>query len=191
MSSQTQSQKEIEVRFLEVNEEELKNKLRELGAEDFGPDALDEIVFYDQELKWRDVERQYVRIRRTNKGIRLTFKNQKVSGVDGTEEVEFEVGSFELARTFLKKIGLVDFRYQQKKRHSFKLGEVMVEFDTWPKIPTFVELEGPSEQHLKETALLLGLEWHAANTTNARDVIEKIYNIPVGTFRYFTFDRVE
>jgi len=67
----------------------------------------------------------------------------------------------------------------------------MVEIDTWPKIPTYVELEGDSEQVLRDTAQKLGFDWADAVTDNPRKVIEERYHIPVGQMTWFTFGRFE
>lgn len=82
-------------------------------------------------------------------------------------------------------------RRQEKKVHTFQLGDVTVGLDTWPLAPTYVELEGPSEAALKKTASQLGLEWTDAVFVNALEVLEQYFHIPASTYRYYTFDRVE
>ncbi len=67
----------------------------------------------------------------------------------------------------------------------------MIDIDTWPRVPTYVEIEGQSEEDLKKTAELLGLDWSKVVLENPRVVIEKYYKIPVGMMTYFTFDRFE
>ncbi|MBU6321083.1 MAG: hypothetical protein KGI78_01375 [Patescibacteria group bacterium] len=54
-----------------------------------------------------------------------------------------------------------------------------------------MEIEGPSEEALKEAAASLGLDWKDAVFENPRIVIEERYRIPVGTMTWFTFDRFE
>jgi len=49
---QENTNREIEVRFLEIDYPSLVEKLNGLGAEDFGEDFLREIIFYDKDLKW-------------------------------------------------------------------------------------------------------------------------------------------
>ena len=71
------------------------------------------------------------------------------------------------------------------------MADVTIDIDTWPKVPTYVELEGPSEERIKAVAQLLGFQWEDAVFDDARAVIENRYNIPVGTMRWFTFDRFE
>lgn len=182
--------REIEVRFLEIDQARLKEKLAELKAEDHGESMMEEVIFYDKDLKWQS-SGQFVRLRKNDKGTFLTYKNHQVNTVDGTEEIEFEVGDMGKAETFLGRIGLVAYRHQQKKRHSFLLDGVIFDIDTWPKIPTYVELEGPSEDALKRAAARVGFDWEDAVFENARIVIEERYHIPVGNMKWFTFERFE
>lgn len=187
----TYEHSEIEVRFLEINQDEISGKLKQLGAEDLGEDLLEEIIFYDKELEWQKGNRKFVRIRKTKSGIYLTYKHQEFDTATGTEEIEFKIDDMRKAEVFLERVGLVAFRHQQKKRHSFKLGNVIIDIDTWPRIPTYLELEGPSEEALKAVAKKLDLDWSKAVFENPRIVIEKYYHIPVKDMRYFTFDRFE
>ncbi|MEK7192784.1 MAG: CYTH domain-containing protein [Patescibacteria group bacterium] len=182
--------KEIECRFLEIDKEALVKKLFELGAVDHGETMLEETICYDPELKWLD-EQKFVRLRKTGDKTHLAYKHHQEHSVDGAYEIEFEIGDYEKAELLLEKIGLLPYRHQQKKRHTFQLNGVTVDIDTWPQIPAYVEIEGESESALKKVADLLGLNWETANFHNARFVIENIYKIPVGTLRWFTFERVE
>jgi adenylate cyclase class 2 len=181
---------EIEVRFLEINKQELIAKLKQLGAADHGEELLEEIIFYDPKFDWLKTN-QFVRLRQSRNGIFLTYKDHKVATATGTEEIEFKVGDMQKAQTFLERIGLVAERHQQKLRHSLELDGVIFDIDTWPKIPTYVELEGPSEQALKDAAKKVNLDWKDVVFENARIVIEQRYHIPVGSMKWFTFERFE
>lgn len=150
---------EIEARFLEINQEDLIRRLHELGAEDLGEDILKEVIFYDKEYKWRDIEHKLIRLRRVRDKVFLTYKHHFTQVIDGTEEIEIEIENMEKGIIFLTKIGLQQARYQEKKRHTFKLKDVTIDIDTWPQVPTYVELESESEQKIKEIAILLGLDW--------------------------------
>lgn len=183
--------REIEVRFLDIDAATLLEKLAGLRAEDRGEDFLDEIIFYDRELKWQYAEKKFVRLRKTKNGVRLTFKHNQAETAEGTQEIEVSVGDLETTQRLLEAIGLIAFRHQQKKRRTFTLDGVIIDIDTWPKIPTYVEFEGPSEAALKKLAAKLGFDWGNAVFESARFIIEKRYGIPVSKLRYFTFDRVE
>ena len=181
---------EIECRFLEIDKEALINKLLSLGAKDGGEEMLEEIIIYDSELKWRD-EGKFVRIRRVGNKTKLSYKEHSSHTVDGTYEIEFGIDDYKKAELFFEKIGLKPTRHQQKLRHTLKLNSVTFDIDTWPKIPTYVEIEGESEEELKKAVALIGYNWKDAEFHNARWVIENKYNVPVGKLRWFTFDRYE
>ena len=97
----------------------------------------------------------------------------------------------EKAELLFEKVGLKPFRHQQKKRHTFRLDGVTFDIDTWPRIPAYIELEGESEQALKDAAHQAGLDWKDADFHNASWIIENKYNIPVRQLKWFTFDRYE
>ena len=91
----------------------------------------------------------------------------------------------------LENVGLIAYRRQEKKRHSFLLGDTAIDIDTWPNIPPYVELEGKSEDELQQISASLGFSWGSAVFDDAKSVIEKKYNIPIGKMRWFTFSRFE
>jgi len=182
--------REIEANFLEIDKEAVVKKLRELGANDLGEDTLKEAIFYDKEGKWQYEDLKFVRIRKTPSGIFVTFKHQEAPTAVGTKEIEFTAGDFDKVKDFLVEVGLVFYREQEKRRHKFKLGEVIADIDTWPSIPTYIELEGPAEEAIKEAAILLGFDWSKALFCLAPEVIEN-YGIPVRKLKFFTFDRIE
>jgi adenylate cyclase, class 2 len=183
---------EVEVRFLEIQKDELVARLKSIGAQDLGEVMLEEVIFYDKDMRWRDQEHKLVRLRKSGDRVMLTYKHHhSKETADGTEEIEFLVGNMQPAEDFLTKIGLVAFRHQQKLRHSFKLGEVVFDIDTWPRIPTYVEIEAADEAALKQASVQAGLDWKNVVYEDARSVIENKYKIPVGQMRWFTFDKFE
>jgi adenylate cyclase class 2 len=182
--------REIECRFLEIDKGALVAKLAALGAQDEGEQLIKETVIYDRDLKWRD-EQRFVRLRQVGDKTKLTYKDQSVATVDGTVEVELTIDDYDKAEIFFEKIGLRPFRHQEKRRHTFQFDGVTIDIDSWPLIPTYMELEGPSEASLRAVAEKLGLDWQKADFHNARWVIEHIYHIPVGTFEWYTFARSE
>ena len=182
--------KEIEVRFLEVDKEALVKKLISLGAKDRGEVMLEEAIIYGPEDKWLN-ERRLVRIRKSGESVKVTYKEYTEVAIGGASEVEFEVEDFKKAELFFEKIGLPAYRHQQKKRHTLEYNGVTFDIDTWPRVPVYVELEGPSEESLREVAKAVGLDWTKHEVRDPRWVIENIYKIPIGTMRWFTFDRFE
>lgn len=181
---------EIEARFLNIDKQSLINKLLVNNALDKGDALLSEVIFYDQENKW-STEGRFVRIRSASNDTKLTYKHNIAQSIDSATEIEFTIPDANLAEQFLVSIGLVAFRHQEKQRHTFELNGVTIDIDTWPNIPTYVELEGPSEEAIRSVAEVLGFDWNDAVYDDARTIIQDHYNIPMGSMRWFTFDRFE
>ena len=182
--------KETEVRFLEVDKSALVKKLIALCAEDKGEGMLEGGIVYDKDLTWSQ-QKRFVRLRKSGNKTKMTYKEHSHNAKDGAKEVEFAVEDLEKAVLFLQKIGLEPYRRQQKYRHTLVLDGVTFDIDTWPRIPTYVELEGASMEALKSVAQKVGFDWSQVVYEDARFVIEKIYNIPLSTMRWLTFDRFE
>lgn len=182
--------REIEARFLEIDKGALVKKLEALGAKDLGETLLEEIIFYGPQAEWLH-ERRFARLRKSGNKATLTYKHHDRIAADGAEEIELEVSDIKKAEAFLAKIGFPPYRRQEKKRHKLQLDGITIDIDTWPRIPTYVELEGQSEEALKDVARKLGFDWASAIFHDARYIIENHYHIPVGTMRWFTFDRFE
>jgi len=182
--------KEIECRFLEIDKGALIQKLRELEAEDRGEVMLEETIVYNQDLSWSHMGRR-VRIRKSGDKTTLTYKEKVSDDIDGNIEIEFGVDSAEKAEMFLEKIGLRPSRKQQKLRHTFVLDDVVVDIDTWPRVPTYVELEGNSEEEIKAVVAKIGYDWSDATYELPGAILDKKYGISVVTMGHFTFDRFE
>lgn len=183
--------REIEVKFLEIDKSKLIAKLNSLGAEDKGESHVAEMIFYDKDMKWRDEKNKFLRLRKTKDDSTLTYKHQLADTVDGTLELEVKVSDYDTTKEILVASGLVLYRHQEKIRHKFLIDDIVVDIDTWPKVPTYAELEGPSEKSLQVVASKLEFEWNKAEFGTARFVIEKHYGIPVSNLKYFTFDKIE
>ena len=153
-------QKEIETRFLDVNKEDLVKKLLALGAEDRGEETLNEAIFYAADGSWTPPKaNKFVRLRQKNGKIKLTYKTNDALQTDSAREIEFEVSDLEKCKEFLLVVGFKAVRRNEKKRHTFALGEVTVDIDTMPRLPTIAEIEGPSIEALKAATNKLGLRW--------------------------------
>lgn len=181
-------QKEIETRFLDINKEELIEKLVGLGATDQGEEKLEEIIFYDQAMSWQG-QGKFVRLRKTKGKVKLTYKNNQQQTVDSAREIELEVSDLEKCSELFSNIGLKAIRQIEKNRHSFKLGEVMIDIDMWPKLPAYVEVEGPSVEALQNVCSQLDLNWDKRYDGDAREVFKhygyNMDNLTVVTFSEF------
>jgi adenylate cyclase class 2 len=158
---------EYEVRLLEIDVDGIKKRLEEVGAE-FCWDKLQRRYVYDFIPK---VDSKWIRLRTNGEKTTLTIKNLVSSEIDGTQELEIVVDNFERTNLILKELGYEAKGYQENRRVQYMLNGVEIDIDYWPLIPTYLEIEGPSEEKVYETLELLGFSKDSATT---RDV-EGIY----------------
>ncbi|SRR5258708_1210985 len=183
------SNTEIEVRFINFDKTALIKKLKSLGAKDLGQKHLKETIFDNKERTWNK-NLKLIRLRQINNLSLVTFKQHTTKKTAKRFEIEFEIADPKKIVEFFEQIEIIPIRTQEKKRHSFKLGEVMVDFDNWPTAPDMVELEGPNVNKLKEAAKLLELDWSKAVYADALTVLEKYFHIPVSKLSHFTFKKI-
>lgn len=163
---------EIEAKVLEINQEELSNKIEELGAEKVF-DSHIESEFYDFP-DGRIEENGLLRLREREDKIFVTRKKD-VSYDDAKEmeEIEFDVSSREEARKFLKSLGLEKVHKSQKNRTKWVLDDTELVIDKLPEIPPMLEIEAPTEEKLKEGFEKLGYSREETVNWGAKKVREK------------------
>ena len=157
---------EFEVRILEIDVDSIKKKLDKTA--EFQWDHVQKRYVYDfipkEENKW-------IRLRTNGDTTTLTIKNLVTSEIDGTQELEIVVDDFDKTNIILKELGYVPKGYQENRRVQYILDGVEIDIDYWPLIPTYLEIEGPSEEDVYNTLTKLG---YSKEDCTTRDV-EGIY----------------
>ena len=77
----------------------------------------------------------------------------------------------------LKELGYTPRGIQENKRIKYDLNGVEVDIDTWPKIPTYLEIEGTSEEDVYNTLQLLGIARESATSLDVQSIYKEIYGI--------------
>ncbi len=133
--------REIELKFKIDNLEELINKLKEEQCE-ISPIKIQNDTIYVQNLD--DTESKegsvWLRVRKENDKIELNYKKQSKKKME-SEEIEFEVSSYELANQFLKALGYSPWVEVNKKRRYSKFKEYNICIDEVERLGSFIELE--------------------------------------------------
>lgn len=150
---------EIEVKFCQIDIDDTRERLEAAGAVLRQPMRLmRRQVFY---LVDRNPD-AYVRVRDEGDKATMTFKQFDDISLHGAKEVEVEVSSFDYARDILQRSGLIPKSYQETRRETWHLDDVEVVIDEWPWLRPFIEIEGGSEQVVRQAAAALGLDWKDA-----------------------------
>ncbi len=167
---------EIEAKFINIDKQELVKKLEKLGAQKVFDERLLRRTVYDLAI---DKPGAWARVRDEVDKVTMSYKRVNKESLDGVEEVELVVDSFENAREFLKSVGLKEKAYQETKRIRYVIEAEEVEFDidTWPGLEPWIEIEASTEEAVRKYAKLLGFSWEDAMFGSADLVYERVYDV--------------
>lgn len=160
---------EFEVKILDINVAKIKKKLKAIGAKKHLERNMRRHV-YDINLENKHT---WIRLRDDGEKTTLTVKEIEHDNIDGTREIEIVVDNFDKTNLLLNKLGFFHKAYQENKRTSYKLGDVEIEIDSWPKIPPYLEIEGKSAQKVKKVVKLLGFDLSQTTSINTEDIYKK------------------
>lgn len=176
---------EYECKILNIDLGEFLSKLESLDAEDKG-ERLQKRFVYDFYPVDPDT---WIRLRTNGKKTTLAIKSLKHTDELGNVlEEEVEVGDFDTTNRILERLGYQHRNYQENLRHSFKLGNVSIDIDSWPLIPTYVEVEGSSESEVLETLQILGVDLSQVTTKDVESIYREVYGIDLLSIKELKFD---
>ena len=133
---------------------------------------------------------KWIRLRKTNNKITLATKHILANNDTNLQqmlETEIEVSSFEGANDLLIQLGYYFKSYQEKKRLSYRLWDHQIDLDTWPGIPTYMEIEGNSEEDINNILEKLGFSISDAISCTA-DEVYRIYGKSMFDSRELKFE---
>lgn len=165
---------EYEVRILEIDVTDVRKKLDKIGAS-LDWDLLQRRYVYDFIPK---LSGKWIRLRTNGEKTTLTIKNLVSSEIDGTQELEIEVDSFEKTNLILNELGYEAKAYQENRRIQYLLDDVEIDIDYWPSIPTYLEIEGRSEEDVYKVVELLGFKKEDCTTKDVSNIYKDYgYNL--------------
>ena len=175
---------EYEVRVLEINKDEIINKLNVLNAT-LVEDSFQRRYVYDfnpvNPNKW-------IRLRTNGTTTTLTIKDVTEKTIDGTKELEIVVDDFDKTNEILNELGYTPKGLQENKRIKYNLNGVEIDIDTWPKIPTYLEIEGKDETEVYNTLDILGISKDRITTLDVQTIYKDVYNIDIIENPNLSFD---
>lgn len=169
---------EFEARFLTIDADTITARLHDSGATRTMPRTLmRRIVLKNQDITDRG---GWLRLRDQGDKTVLTYKQvnstDSASGIDSILEAEVEVADFHAAQQLLEAMGFTTLRYQENYREEWRLNGVTYDLDTWPGLPTYLEIEGPDEASVRAAAKNLDLDYGAATFGSVDEVYLAVLN---------------
>lgn len=170
-------QTEIEAKWLNIDKDQFRAKLKALGAELKVAERQMVRSVFDFPDKSLEKAGGWVRVRDEGNKITMSYKQLSDRTLFGTKEVNLTIDNFEAGCTLLKSIGLEAFAFQETKRESWELDGTQIELDTWPWIPSFMEIEAPDESRLYTVAEKLGLDRQQALHGSVETAYQAVYDL--------------
>jgi adenylate cyclase class 2 len=167
---------EFEARFLAVDTDAITARLRDRGATCTMPQTLmRRVVLRNQDISDRG---GWLRLREQGDKTLLTYKQVNDtdggSGIDSILEAEVEVADFHATQHLLEAMAFTTLRYQENYREEWQLDDVTYDLDTWPDLPTYLEIEGTDETAVRAAAAILGLDYSTATFGSVDEVYLKV-----------------
>lgn len=169
---------EIELKFLDINVEEIKEKLKKIGAKLIYDSDLDSISFLAEGFSETDSSKKELRVRKTNQYTTITYKDPAKEDSDMTwcEETEIKTNSFEDSIKLLEKLGFKQGKLCKKHREHYELENIAFEFDTYSHIPTYLEIETQSEQDMIDICKKLDLDINSGKKGSIMEILPEKFN---------------
>lgn len=169
---------EIEAKFLNIDIKDVREKLKKIGAVMEYPERLMKRKVFDYPDNRLDKESAWVRVRdEGDSKITLSYKKLLDRSLHGTKEITLNVSDFEIMCDFLQACGFAVKSYQETKREKWTLGESEITIDTWPWIPTFVEIESETEEEVHKVSKLLGFDWKKALHGSVETAYQDLFDV--------------
>jgi len=170
---------EIETKVLDIDQAELEKALVSLGAQQTQKTRLVVDWFRPRETKEGE-DPWFLRIRSYSDGKHeVTWKAKSdVLGVARKhKEINFIIPEPEKLADLFEELGLEKYAHQEKERVSYSLKDWNFDIDQYPKMPAYLEIEGASEEHVKEAIALLKLENNPTWAEGERTLIQDTYKL--------------
>lgn len=151
---------EYEAKFVNIDVDDVRNRLAQIGATLEKPMRLMRRVTIDtHEMKKKG---GFVRVRDEGDRTTITYKQFDSLSVDGAKEYEIVASDFDRAVSLLAAAGLPHGSFQESKRETWVFDRVEVVIDEWPWLEPYIEIESTSVDEVRSFAQKLGFNWSDA-----------------------------
>ncbi|MBC7474090.1 MAG: class IV adenylate cyclase [Candidatus Sericytochromatia bacterium] len=169
---------EIEVKVLNINLDQIKEKLHSLKAEFYKKEFQTNYMFDYADNRFFD-KGGYVRIRKIknllNNDVKILVTFKELISKDQfkvSKEIEFYSDNMESTKDFLQALGLKLIRVDEKIRESYKLDEGLIEIDTWAGVPTYLEAESDTKENVETLLHKIGYNIEQSTSMSLAEILK-------------------
>lgn len=171
---------EYEATFTNIEKTTVREKLQNAGATLLRPEYLQKRVVFNLPDSLH-IQGGWLRVRDEGNRITMSLKVVDGEGIESQREVLVEVNDFGKAEELLTLLGAPKKAYQENKREMWTLNGVEITIDEWPFLEPFVEIEGNSEDSVKQTSESLGFDYDEALFCSVTTLYAQKYGLPEAT----------
>jgi len=142
---------EYEIKFIPIDPIDIKKRLVQQDFKCAQTRFLQKRVIFNNSTTINN--NRWLRLR--DEGDKVTLALKEVTdehSIEGTQEIETEVGGFEETRKILIELGMNETNYQENYRETWVRGDVTCTIDEWPQLEPLIEIEGTSKELVEQTA---------------------------------------
>jgi adenylate cyclase class 2 len=166
---------EYEAKFLNINKDKIRTKLKEIGAKLVQAEVLQKRVVFELP-KGHEIKGGWLRVRDESDKVTMSLKVVDGEKIKNQKEICLEVDNFDEAVAFLLSIGCIKKSYQETKRETWASDDIEITIDEWPFLEPFIEIEGGSEEKVKLFCEKIGFDYSKAIFCS----VDTIYNLKYG-----------
>lgn len=162
---------EIEAVFIDINKAELRQRIADAGGKLLQPEMRMQRVIFALD------GHSFARVRDEGNKITMTYKRVDRCTITGTQEINLTVDNYDDAVAFLQALGHQIKAEQETLREEWELDGVELDIDTWPWLPTYVEVEGGSVEAVQAVAEKLGFNMADAHYGSVDEIYKLYYDV--------------
>jgi adenylate cyclase class 2 len=168
---------EFEATFSNINKEKMKEILTNNGGILIKKEYLQKRFVFHLPTG-HEVAGGWLRVRDESDKITLSLKVvQNNKTIEDQKEIELKVDNFVNACELLETIGCIKKAYQENLREKWEIDGIEITIDEWPYLEPYVEVEGNSEESVKEVSKKLGFEYSTAYFGSVDGMYAKKYGL--------------
>lgn len=176
---------EYEATFTDINKDQIRARLEKVGAKKVYPEFMMKRIVFELP-KGHEIKGGWLRVREEADKITMSLKITDGGRIEDQKEICLKIDNYDEGVKFLESVGAERKAYQESYRELWLLDDVEVCIDEWPYLEPYVEVEGKSEQAVKDVSAKLGFDYTKALFCSVDTLYKLKYEVPLQVINHQT-----